>query len=342
MKNEITTSNNNQLLNYDNLKDIEKHIETYKKYLNIPNATKEDIAFFSQYCQRTQLDPVSRQIYAISYYEKKSGRQRMQVLLSIDGYRIIAQRTGEFEGVETFWCGADGVWKDVWLDKKYPSASKVVVYKKGGNKGISAVALFEEYANLDSPIWKKMPALMIAKCAESLALRKAFPSALSGLYTTEEMSNSEISQVSNNQNVIDTQAIDNSQYNIENDTYMINDEYQYQIVPSGANKGRLWKDLNIDTLNKAYDYYVNSNIATKDSYINAIIEAIESKELEIENQQKENNEKKEVADVKVSEDENPFDVNEEDYKDWDGSIGGNSVDGNNYKGKIDDNEEVLF
>lgn len=74
MNNEIITTNNNEVLNYDNLKDIQKHIETYKKYLNIPNATKEDIAFFSQYCQRTHLDPVSRQIYAISYYEKKSGR----------------------------------------------------------------------------------------------------------------------------------------------------------------------------------------------------------------------------------------------------------------------------
>lgn len=111
---------------------------------------------------------MSRQIYAISYYEKKSGRQRIQVLLSIDGYRIIAQRTGEFEGVETFWCGEDGIWKDVWLEKKNPRASKVIVYKKGANKGISAVALFEEYANMDSPIWKKMPALMIAKCAESI------------------------------------------------------------------------------------------------------------------------------------------------------------------------------
>lgn len=291
MKNEIITTNNNEVLNYDNLKDIQKHIETYKKYLNIPNATKEDIAFFSQYCQRTHLDPVSRQIYAISYYEKKSGRQRIQVLLSIDGYRIIAQRTGEFEGVETFWCGDDGVWKDVWLEKKNPRASKVIVYKKGANKGISAVALFEEYANMDSPIWKKMPALMIAKCAESLALRKAFPSALSGLYTTEEMSNSEINNkiAAINKTI---ESIDNSQYDTNTNTYI-----NYDICPSGNNKGKLWKDLNIETLDKAFQYYKEKN---EENYFN-IIEKILLEKIERE---------KTKETVSVSENEEVY--NEED------------------------------
>lgn len=275
------------------MKDIQKHIETYKKYLNIPNATKEDIAFFSQYCQRTHLDPVSRQIYAISYSEKKSGRQRIQVLLSIDGYRIIAQRTGEFEGVETFWCGDDGIWKDVWLEKKNPRASKVIVYKKGANKGISAVALFEEYANMDSPIWKKMPALMIAKCAESLALRKAFPSALSGLYTTEEMSNSEI-----NNKIAETnkaiESIDNSQYDTNTNTYI-----NYDICPSGNNKGKLWKDLDIKTLDKALQYYKEKN---EENYSN-IIEKILLEKIEREKM-------KDRETISVSEDEDVY--NEED------------------------------
>lgn len=254
MKNKLIAKQNNNMLDYDNLKDIEKHIETYKKYLNIANATKEDIAFFSQYCQRTQLDPVSRQIYAISTTDR-NGKSKIQVLLSIDGYRIIAQRTGEFEGIETYWCGADGVWKDVWLDNKNPSASKVIVYKKESNKGISAVALFKEYANLRSQTWQKMPALMIAKCAESLALRKAFPSALSGLYTTEEMSNT---------NIIDTQTesvntIDNSRYDIDTNTYIIDDSIQYDVCPRGKNKGKKWADMNIGDLSKALEYFRSQN-----------------------------------------------------------------------------------
>lgn len=197
-------------LNYDNIKEIERHIATYKSFLQIPQATESDISFFAQYCKRTRLDPLSRQIYAIP---KREGS--MQILLSIDGYRIIAQRTGEYEGSETFWCGTDGVWTDVWLNNNPPSAAKVIVYRKNCKRGVSAVALFREYANLKSNTWQKMPALMLAKCAESLALRKAFPSDLSGLYTTDEMNNIEES------NIVETNVIDvpKENYDINKDVY---------------------------------------------------------------------------------------------------------------------------
>lgn len=151
------------------------------KQIGLANAPKPELAVFLHYCQRTGLDPFARQIYMI----ERGGRFTIQA--SIDGLRIVAQRSNEYAGqAGPFWCGADGVWTDVWLEPTPPTAAKVGVMRKGFTEVLWAVAKFESY-NANSPIWKKMPDLMIAKCAEALALRKAFPNDLSGIYVAEEM-----------------------------------------------------------------------------------------------------------------------------------------------------------
>ena len=156
------------------------------RQLGLSNAPKADLAVFLHYAQRTGLDPFARQLYMI----ERGGRYTIQA--SIDGLRIVAQRSGEYAGqVGPYGCGDDGEWIDVWLDNKPPVAAKVGVMRKGFSEPLWAVAKFDSY-NANTPIWRKMPDTMIAKCAEALALRKAFPNDLSGIYTTEEMEQAEV------------------------------------------------------------------------------------------------------------------------------------------------------
>ena len=117
---------------------------------------------------------------------------RFTIQSSIDGLRIVALRSGNYGGqTPAEWCGEDGVWKDVWLDKNPPLAARVGVYYKDAQNPTYATAKWDSYAQT-SPIWRKMPDLMLAKCAEALALRKAFPNDLSGIYSDEEMAQADV------------------------------------------------------------------------------------------------------------------------------------------------------
>ena len=145
-----------------------------------PGCSTDELRLFAYACQRTGLDPFSRQIYAI----KRGGKLTIQV--SIDGLRSIAERTGQLDGSQSYWCGSDGVWVDVWLDSKPPAAAKTVIHRKGCAHPFSATARFADF-NAGQGLWSKMPSVMIAKCSEAQALRRAFPADLSGVYSTDEM-----------------------------------------------------------------------------------------------------------------------------------------------------------
>jgi phage recombination protein Bet len=140
-------------------------------------ATDAELELFLFDCQRRGVHPLDRLIH----FTKRGGRYTP--ITSIDFLRGRAHDTGEMAGSD-----------DVQFDKDARTAT-VTVYRltRGTRYAYSATARYGEYVPDPGPngrgdvMWKRMPHVMLGKCAEALALRKAFPQQLGGLYVKEEL-----------------------------------------------------------------------------------------------------------------------------------------------------------
>jgi len=157
-------------------------------------ATDDVLAMFVQTSQLLGLDPFARQVFAVKRWDSNERREVMSIQVSIDGFRLVAERTGKYAGqLGPLWTGDGKTWVEVWLDSKPPAAAKVGVMRHDFKEPVWSVATWDQYKQTKkdgglTSMWAKMGPLMLAKCAESLALRRAFPNELSGVYSQEEMS----------------------------------------------------------------------------------------------------------------------------------------------------------
>lgn len=186
------------------------------RQLGIEEATDGDLDLFFHYCRTTGLDPFRRQIYMIGRNTKVvewvenadgSGRRKLEKFVTkytiqtgIDGYRRnvreAAKTLGDeirfggpwFTAADDFHIAEDGEviqhWRKVWPHKSAPWAAKFVVYRNG--EEFEGIAHYDEFVQTGyngepNSMWSKMPRNQLAKCAEALAYRRAYPDDLSGL-----------------------------------------------------------------------------------------------------------------------------------------------------------------
>ncbi len=154
-------------------------------------ASESEFAVLMEVASQRCLNPFTRQIFFVKRWDGDKHREVWSPQVSIDGLRAIAERTSLYGGQDEpeFVEGAG--------DGAFPVLCKVRVYRKDWPRPAVGVAYWSEYVQTTrdkqtgktrpNAMWAKMPHAMLSKCAEALALRKAFPEECSGLYTDDEM-----------------------------------------------------------------------------------------------------------------------------------------------------------
>lgn len=158
-----------------------------------PGATDQSIKMVLGWCRATGKDPMKKPVHIVPMSVKKPGTRdqyewRDVLMPGIVDYRTDAARTGQYAGNDEAAFGPDvqgafGPQGNVRVT--YPEWCEFKVYRlvNGERCAFSSgrVRWLESYATAgkdsDAPnaMWKKRPYGQLEKCAEAMALRRAFP-----------------------------------------------------------------------------------------------------------------------------------------------------------------------
>jgi phage recombination protein Bet len=157
-----------------------EQLDIVRKTIAPPDATPAELELYLYDCKRQGVHPLDR----LLHFTKRGGKYTP--ITSIDLMRARAADTGELAGSD------DAVFKESQDGSPCPLAASVTVFRlvSGIRCPFTATARWNEYYPGDGKegfMWRKMHHVMLAKCAEALALRKAFPRQLAGVYSREEM-----------------------------------------------------------------------------------------------------------------------------------------------------------
>lgn len=153
--------------------------------------TDDEFALFLQVCRRTQLDPFAKQICPVARWDKKENRNVMQIQVQIDGFRVLAQRTGQHGGTDrTLYDEGLTLYEHLQTKRGRPQTCSTTVYRivDGQRCPFTAEISWDDFypGQKQGFMWDSKSYQMMSKASESQALRKGFQLELANLETPEE------------------------------------------------------------------------------------------------------------------------------------------------------------
>ena len=171
----------NDITDYKQVKLTEDHVKTIRAMFDRDSRLSDtQIQIFLMICKKKGLDPFEKQICCTPYFNKRANRYDMVTIVQIDGLRAIAERSGAYAPGRATEFSYN---KDGYVESATAYVKKMT--KDGTWHEVASTARYKEYTTTKG-LWVEKPHIMLSKCAEAMALRRAFPVAMSGLYTSEE------------------------------------------------------------------------------------------------------------------------------------------------------------